>query len=87
MFFSLKLVSFTLQLGEGKSSTAEYAFALVEHRQYDEIRLRLYLSGEVKEYNNTNLVKTRSRLAKMTPLVTQKTEDARKSLHVLKVTL
>ncbi|KAK2992800.1 hypothetical protein RJ640_009097 [Escallonia rubra] len=47
-----------------------YAFALVEHRQPDKIRLRMHLSEEVKR-NNTAEVKSSPRLLSMRPLVSE----------------
>ncbi|XP_057763657.1 LOW QUALITY PROTEIN: probable helicase MAGATAMA 3 [Salvia miltiorrhiza] len=52
---------------EGKIPSA-YAFALVEHRQQDKLRLRLYLGGEVKRYN-TDEIQSRPRLLNMLPVV------------------
>ncbi|KAK3012179.1 hypothetical protein RJ639_010874 [Escallonia herrerae] len=49
---------------------ATYAFALVEHRQPDKIRLRMHLSEEVKR-NNTAEVKSSPRLLSMRPLVSE----------------
>lgn len=70
------------QFGESKELPTAYAFALVEHRQQDKIRLRLYLSGEVKSFD-TDDVQTCSRLLNMLPLVS----EVQKYLYVLKVNL
>lgn len=69
-----------LQFGDGKRLPTAYAFALVEDRRPDKIRLRMHLSGEVKQLN-TQETEACSRLLSMRPLVT---ENA-KLLHVLKV--
>lgn len=69
-----------LQFGEGKRLPTAYAFALVEDRRPDKIRLRMYLSGEVKQLS-TEETEACPRLLNMRPLVT---ENA-KLLHVLKV--
>lgn len=69
-----------MQFGEGKQLPTTYAFALVEHRQQDKIRLRLYLSGEVKRFN-TDEVQTCPRLLNMLPFVS----EVQKYFHVLKV--
>ncbi|CAH9074675.1 unnamed protein product [Cuscuta epithymum] len=49
---------------EGKSVPTTYAFALVEHRQQDKIKLRMHLKGEFKELNTDKLVEC-SRLSNM----------------------
>ncbi|PHT41638.1 hypothetical protein CQW23_20492 [Capsicum baccatum] len=69
------------EFGDGKRLPTAYAFALVEDRRPDKIRLRMHLSGEVKQLN-TQETEACSRLLSMRPLVT---ENA-KLLHVLKVT-
>lgn len=74
------LVAKCLQFGDGKRLPTAYAFALVEDRRPDKIRLRMHLSGEVKQLN-TQEIEACSRLLSMRPLVT---ENA-KLLHVLKV--
>ncbi|XP_071931172.1 probable helicase MAGATAMA 3 isoform X1 [Coffea arabica] len=53
-----------------KGFPTAYAFALVEHRQHDKMRLRLNTSGEVKGLN-TNDVHSCSRLLNMQALVTE----------------
>ncbi|CAN4110627.1 unnamed protein product [Withania somnifera] len=65
---------------DGKILPTAYAFALVEDRRPDKIRLRMNLSGEVKQLNTQETVAC-SRLLSMRPLVT---ENA-KLLHVLKI--
>ncbi|XP_073133185.1 probable helicase MAGATAMA 3 [Henckelia pumila] len=70
----------TKKFGEGKELPTTYAFALVEHRQQDKIRLRLYLSGEVKNLDPDD-VQTCSRLLKMLPLVC----EVQKYFYVLKI--
>ncbi|PHT98581.1 hypothetical protein BC332_32489 [Capsicum chinense] len=67
------------EFGDGKRLPTAYAFALVEDRRPDKIRLRMHLSGEVKQLN-TQETEACSRLLSMRPLVT---ENA-KLLHVLK---
>nr|XP_016466044.1 PREDICTED: probable helicase MAGATAMA 3 [Nicotiana tabacum] len=68
------------EFGEGKRLPTAYAFALVEDRRPDKIRLRMYLSGEVKQLS-TEETEACPRLLNMRPLVT---ENA-KLLHVLKI--
>ncbi|KAK6805384.1 hypothetical protein RDI58_003169 [Solanum bulbocastanum] len=68
------------EFGDGKRLPTAYAFALVEDRRPDKIRLRMHLSGEVKQLN-TREIEVCSRLLSMRPLVT---ENA-KLLHVLKI--
>ncbi|KAK4739697.1 hypothetical protein R3W88_003394 [Solanum pinnatisectum] len=68
------------EFGDGKRLPTAYAFALVEDRRPDKIRLRMHLSGEVKQLN-TQEIEACSRLLSMRPLVT---ENA-KLLHVLKI--
>ncbi|KAF3664836.1 putative helicase MAGATAMA 3 [Capsicum annuum] len=68
------------EFGDGKRLPTAYAFALVEDRRPDKIRLRMHLSGEVKQLN-TQETEACSRLLSMRPLVT---ENA-KLLHVLKI--
>lgn len=58
-----------MQFEGGKLPNA-YAFALVEHRQQDKIRLRLYLGGEVKRFN-TDEIHSRPRLLNMLPVVSE----------------
>ncbi|PIN02212.1 hypothetical protein CDL12_25277 [Handroanthus impetiginosus] len=70
----------TKKFGEGKQLPTTYAFALVEHRQQDKIRLRLYLRGEVKGYN-TDDVQTCPRLLSMLPIVS----EVQKYFYVLKI--
>ncbi|KAL0384527.1 UNVERIFIED_CONTAM: putative helicase MAGATAMA 3 [Sesamum radiatum] len=70
----------TKKFGEGKQLPTTYAFALVEHRQQDKIRLRLYLGGEVKRYN-TDAVETCPRLLNMLPIVT----EVQKYFYVMKI--
>lgn len=55
---------------EGGKLPNAYAFALVEHRQQDKIRLRLYLGGEVKRFN-TDEIQSRPRLLNMRPVVSE----------------
>ncbi|KAK4476866.1 hypothetical protein RD792_016030 [Penstemon davidsonii] len=76
----LKMGSLTLQFGEGKQLPTTYAFALVEHRQQDKIRLRLHLSGEFNRYN-TDDIRTCPRLLNMVPLVT----EVNKIFYVMKI--
>ncbi|KAI3447169.1 hypothetical protein Pfo_003834 [Paulownia fortunei] len=68
------------KFGEGKQLPTTYAFALVEHRQQDKIRLRLYLSGEVKRFN-TDDVQTCPRLLNILPFVSA----VQKYLYILKI--
>ncbi|KAK4339969.1 hypothetical protein RND71_041431 [Anisodus tanguticus] len=68
------------EFGDGKRLPTAYAFALVEDRRPDKIRLRMHLSGEFKQLN-TEETEACSRLLSMRPLVT---ENA-KLLHVLKI--
>ncbi|KAL0357121.1 UNVERIFIED_CONTAM: putative helicase MAGATAMA 3 [Sesamum calycinum] len=70
----------TKKFGEGKQLPTTYAFALVEHRQQDKIRLRLYLGGEVKRYN-TDAIETCPRLLNMLPIVT----EVQKYFYVMKI--
>lgn len=58
-----------MQFEGGKLPNA-YAFALVEHRQQDKTRLRLYLGGEVKRFN-TDEIQSRPRLLNMVPIVSE----------------
>ncbi|XP_051146764.1 probable helicase MAGATAMA 3 isoform X2 [Andrographis paniculata] len=60
----------TKKFGEGKQLPSTYAFALIEHRQQDKIRLRLFLKGEVRNFN-TDDVQTCPRLINMLPVVTE----------------
>lgn len=68
------------EFGDGKRLPTAYAFALVEDRRPDKIRLRMHLSGEVKQLNIEE-TEACSRLLSMRSLVT---ENA-KLLHVLKI--
>ncbi|CAA0826618.1 Probable helicase MAGATAMA 3 [Striga hermonthica] len=70
----------TKKFGEGKQLPTTYAFAIVEHRQKFEIRVRLFLSGEVKAYN-TDDIQTCPRLLSMLPVVSKE----QNILHVLKI--
>ncbi|CAK9151214.1 unnamed protein product [Ilex paraguariensis] len=74
----LLLIS-TKKFGEAKELPTTYAFALVEHRQGDKIRLRMNLSGEVNQLNTTQ-VETCPRLLNMCSVVGQ----VNKPLHILK---
>ncbi|VFQ96333.1 unnamed protein product [Cuscuta campestris] len=56
-----------------------YAFAFVEHRQQEKIKLRMHLNGEYKELNTDKVVKC-SRLMSMRPLIRKENQ-----LYVLKV--
>ncbi|KAH6772481.1 P-loop containing nucleoside triphosphate hydrolases superfamily protein [Perilla frutescens var. hirtella] len=58
-----------------------YAFALVEHRQQDKIRLRLYLGGEVNRFN-TDEIRRCTRLLNMRPIIS----EAKKIIFVEKIT-
>ncbi|EPS69779.1 hypothetical protein M569_04983, partial [Genlisea aurea] len=75
----LLLVS-TAKFGEGKHLPTAYAFALVDHRQNDKIKLRLYLSGEIKSYNVDD-VRPCQRLHSMLPIVS----EVQKCVYVLKL--
>ncbi|CAK9160446.1 unnamed protein product [Ilex paraguariensis] len=75
----LLLIS-TKKFGEAKELPTTYAFALVEHRQGDKIRLRMNLSGEVNQLNTTQ-VETCPRLLNMCSVVGQ----VNKPLHILKI--
>lgn len=55
---------------EGKEIPTTYAFALVEHRQQDKIRLRMNLSGEAKGFN-VDEFQSCPRLLNMKPLITE----------------
>ncbi|CAI9103934.1 OLC1v1002530C1 [Oldenlandia corymbosa var. corymbosa] len=68
------------KFGENKKLPTAYAFALVEHRQQDKIRLRMNLSGEYKGLN-TDDVESCQRLLNMHPLVT----DVKGYIHFKKV--
>ncbi|KAL6580255.1 putative helicase MAGATAMA 3 [Orobanche minor] len=70
----------TKKFGDDKQLPVTYAFALVEDRKKFEMRLRLYLCGEVKTFN-TDGVETCTRLLSMRPVVTK----VQKLLHVLKI--
>lgn len=59
-----------LQFGEGKEIPTAYAFALVEHRQQDKIRLRMNLSGEARGVN-VDEFQSCPRLLNMLPLITE----------------
>lgn len=59
------------QIGDGRKLPTNYAFALVEHRQHDKIRLRMHLTGGVKRVN-TDEVEPSQRLSNMCPLVREK---------------
>ncbi|GAB4850823.1 hypothetical protein Ancab_030122 [Ancistrocladus abbreviatus] len=58
------------KFGVGTKLPSIYAFALVEHRQGDNLRLRMFLLGEVKG-TNTNVIEPCPRLASMCGLVKQ----------------
>lgn len=64
---------------EGKIPTA-YAFALVEHRQQDKLRLRLFLGNEVIGYNKDK-TKSSQRRFSMLPIVC----EVKKILFIEKV--
>ncbi|XP_059313666.1 probable helicase MAGATAMA 3 [Lycium ferocissimum] len=68
------------EFGDGKRLPTAYAFALVEDRRPDKIRLRMHLSGEFKQLN-TEETEACSRLLSMRPLVTENS----KLLYVLKI--
>lgn len=67
---------------KGDKLPTRYAFALVEHRQHDMIRLRLYLTGEVKGYN-TDEVETCPRLLSMLRIVS----EVKKQFYITKVNI
>lgn len=69
-----------LQFGEGKEIPTAYAFALVEHRQHDKIRLRMHLSGEAKGCN-VDEFQSCPRLLNMHPLIT----EVRRHFFIMKV--
>lgn len=69
-----------MQFVEGDKLPTTYAFALVEHRQQEKMRLRLYLTGEVKRFN-TDEVEACPRLLSMLRIVS----EVEKPFHILKV--
>lgn len=68
------------KFGEGKEIPTAYAFALVEHRQQDKIRLRMNLSGEAKG-SNLDEFQSCPRLLNMHPLIT----EVRKHFFIMKI--
>lgn len=62
-----------------------YAFALVEQRQHNLLRLRMFLAGEVMNLN-TDVIESRTRLLKMHGLITSPGLLHEKRLFSLKVT-
>ncbi|KAL8528057.1 hypothetical protein ACS0TY_005756 [Phlomoides rotata] len=76
----LLLSTIKMQFVEGDKLPTTYAFALVEHRQHNKIRLRLYLTGEVKRFN-TNEVETCPRLLSMLRVVS----EVGKTFHIMKI--
>lgn len=92
---SNQLLFMWLQFEEGKKLPTTFAFALVEHRNVDEmggsgqttdfrclvrLRLRMYLAGEVISMNTEN-IKSSTRLQNMRMLLS----DVGKPLYILKV--
>ncbi|KAG6742686.1 hypothetical protein POTOM_053608 [Populus tomentosa] len=61
-----------------------YAFALVEQRQHNLLRLRMFLAGEVMNLN-TDVIESRTRLLKMHGLITSPGLLHEKSLFSLKI--
>lgn len=69
-----------LQFEGGIEVPTTYAFALVEHRQTDKIRLRMQLSGEIKGVNTDEAVAC-ARLSTMRSLV----GELQKTWSIMKV--
>ncbi|KAK6945483.1 DNA2/NAM7 helicase, helicase domain [Dillenia turbinata] len=65
---------------ESSKLPTTYVFAMVEHRQMNVLRVRMYLAGEVKQFNVDD-VKSCPRLALMRSLIT----ETGKSLWILKI--
>ncbi|XP_031111945.1 probable helicase MAGATAMA 3 [Ipomoea triloba] len=65
---------------EGKPLPTAYAFAFVEHRQQDKVKVRMHLNGEYKQYN-TDKIDACPRLLNMRPLIS----EIQKYLYVLKI--
>ncbi|XP_025013172.1 probable helicase MAGATAMA 3 isoform X2 [Ricinus communis] len=61
-----------------------HAFALVEHRQHDRYRLRMFLDGEVRQLNFDNL-ETHPRLLKMRAFMTAPRKPEEKPIFSLKI--
>ncbi|CAK7328439.1 unnamed protein product [Dovyalis caffra] len=61
-----------------------YAFALVEQRQHNLLKLRMFLAGEVMNLN-TDVIETRARLSKMQALITSTGLLHEKRLFSLKI--
>ncbi|KAJ9561302.1 hypothetical protein OSB04_006462 [Centaurea solstitialis] len=58
------------KFGDDKELTTAYAFALVEHRQPDKIRLRMQLDGEIKRVDREDFTSSK-RLMKMRSLIVE----------------
>jgi senataxin len=75
-----------LQFKEGGGKFPQvYAFALVEQRQHNLLRLRMFLAGEVMNLN-TDVIESRTRLLKMHGLITSPGLLHEKRLFSVKVT-
>ncbi|KAL4363787.1 hypothetical protein GQ457_04G001110 [Hibiscus cannabinus] len=68
----------------GKNLPQTYAFALVEHRQKNMLRLRMYLAGEFTQVN-PDVEKSSERLMRMQALITSTATAVEKRLFSLKV--
>lgn len=77
----LRLGTFNLylQFGDNEASTP-YAFALVEHRLPDKIRLRMQLDGEIKRVDK-DVVSTSKRFLNMRSLIVEQ----QKTWNIMKV--
>ncbi|KAH1099191.1 hypothetical protein J1N35_016112 [Gossypium stocksii] len=67
-----------------KKLPTTYAFALVEHRQKNQLRLRMYLAGEFTQVN-PDVEKSSARLARMQALITSTANAVDKRLFSIKV--
>ncbi|KAG6741531.1 hypothetical protein POTOM_054793 [Populus tomentosa] len=68
----------------GRKFPQVYAFALVEQRQHNLLRLRMFLAGEVMNLN-TDVIESRTRLLKMHGLITSPGLLHEKRLFSLKI--
>ncbi|KAI7747676.1 hypothetical protein M8C21_029014 [Ambrosia artemisiifolia] len=68
------------KFGDDKKRPIAYAFALVEHRLPDKLRLRMHLDGEIKRVH-TNEVTTSKTLLKVRSRITEQ----QKPWHIMKV--
>lgn len=71
-----------MQFGDDKKRPTAYAFAMVEHRLPDKLRLRMHLDGEIKRVDTNDVTTSKSLLN-----VRSRIREQNKSWHIMKVIL